>query len=110
MNVELGRLKSVIDALGNGAVPSIDITASDEFVLLNARRLVLRIGLGGMAEDTQGSLVWSLAAQDWEAVAELLEPLCEAGSKGGFQWLDGAGRGCSEGLAVLASVSEDGSW
>ena len=103
-------LKRIVDGLRNGPENSREITAADEFDLVDIRQLVLEVGEGGMTEEVPGRLVWSLPARDWQAVSELLEPLCDVAATGTFQWLDEAGRGFSEGFAVLASVSEDGAW
>ena len=108
---EFSRLKRIADRLGKGAEQPVDISAAGGFDLINIRQLLLsNVQKGGMTEQAPGCLSWGLAPEDWEAVCELLEPLCEPSTSGSFQWLDEAGRGISTGFAVLASVSDDGAW
>lgn len=83
---------------------------SQPFVLVNVHSLTLcNVGEGGLKEPEVGRLLWRLSPYDWESVSMLLEPLVSSGESG-FQWLDEAGRGYSEGISVLASRSSEGGW
>jgi hypothetical protein len=108
---EFTRLRQFVDQLSRVGGRSNEIGAADGYTLVNIRNLLLdNKGEGGMVEKETGCFVWSLAPIDWEAVSELLEPLTDPSALGSYQWLDAAGRHYSEGLAVLASVSEEGFW
>ena len=104
------RLRSAIGWIGAGQGRSWEVCADDGYALISIKRLSLdNAGVEGMTHDGTGCLIWSLSPYDWQAVSALLEPLCAASATRGFQWLDEAGRGFSNGLAVLASRSTDGS-
>lgn len=109
---EFRRLRDVALSLANAEERSQVLCAEDGFELLGFTRVILtNASDGGMVvEEATRSLKWSLASHGWEAVAELIDPLCSPEAAGGFQWLDEAGGFCTTGLAVLASVSDEGRW
>jgi len=108
---EFRHFRSLTNSLGGNVERSVELGAAEGFTLLglSGARLT-NTGNNGMAEEAGGLVRWSLSPDAWQAVAELIDPLCSQTAVGSFQWLDEAGGLCSSGVSVLASVSDRGHW
>lgn len=108
---EFRRLRHIASSLAEDDDRWEELAAAVGFILLDLRSVCLTNTRDvGMIGERGGSLEWALSRDAWEAVAELIDPLCSPDALGSFQWLDEAGRGFSSGLAVVASVSAEGGW
>ena len=106
------RLQRLADQLSADQARRVEMEAEPGFTLLNMKRLCLHNSADdGLRKVASNCFEWSLDPYNWESVSILLQPFVESTEEGEFhQWLDEAGRGFSRGLAVLASMSADGTW
>jgi hypothetical protein len=98
--------RRLVAELGNGSRRALIVHDLPDVEAVGGCQLVLEVGkrnLGVIPSRSSNSFSCILTESGWENVAYLMEPFCEPGQAGAFQWLSDEGE-----IPLLLSV--DGQW
>ena len=98
--------RRLVAELRNGSRRELVVHDLPEVEAVGGCQLVLEVGkrnLGVIRSRCENSFTCILTEAGWENVADLMEPFCEPGQAGAFQWLSDEGK-----IPLLLSVN--GQW